>query len=436
MNKFLYLLYISIFFLDYFALKLKILNNYITWLPDLLSMIAAVVVCIYATTIKHALSQKWGVGFFLYITIIIIGIVLNAVSPGTLIGGVRSYFKFLPFFFLPIVYKFSDEQMEKQLKLLLFVSLIQGPLGIFQKFVQFGVKSSGDRISGTLTTAGQLPIFLACALALVTAFYLRNRINIKTYITLLFLLVVPTTLSESKTSVGFIPLAFLLPIYINAKISGQEKSAKKSMAIFIIFICTAVTFVAIYDHFSQYGREGRRGGLVSFFTSGSAEQYINKGATDQIIVTKIGYYDKISIALDRLSDDKFKLFFGLGIGNVQTSAIKSLSGKYSAEGEKYGVKGSAIALFLWETGILGVLAYFIFLYMVYIDAKKLSKSTELNGIIGLGWCAALIVTFLSLFFKNPFIDNANGYLFWYLSGYVVAARYRLENQPLRYQQKK
>ncbi|MEE9364565.1 MAG: hypothetical protein V3U92_18340 [Cellulophaga sp.] len=392
-------------------------------------MISVVIVCIYATTTKHALSAKWGGVFFLYITIISTGIALNAVSPGTLIGGIRSYFKFLPFFFLPIMYKFSEDQMGKQLKLLLFISLIQCPLGIFQKFVQFGIKSSGDYVSGTLTSAGQLPILLACALALVTAFYLRNRINTKIYITFLFLLVIPTTLSESKTSVGFIPLALLLPIYINAKISGQEKSAKKSMAIFLIFVCTAITFVAIYDHFAQYGKASRRDGLVSFFTSGTVEKYVNRGASDQIIVTKLGYYDKISIPLDRLSDDKFKLFFGLGIGNVQTSAIKSLSGKYSAEGEKYGAKGSAIALFLWEIGILGVLAYFIFMYMVFIDAKRLSKNRGLNGIIGLGWCAALMVTFLSLFFKNPFIDNANGYLFWYLSGYVVAARCRLENQP-------
>jgi hypothetical protein len=328
------------------------------------------------------------------------------------------------------MYKFSDEQMGTQLKFLLFVSLMQGPLGIFQKFVQFGVKSSGDRVTGTLTTAGQLPIFLACALALVTAFYLRNRINTKIYITFLFLLVVPTTLSESKTSVGFIPLAFLLPMYINAQISGQKEAAKKSIAIFLIFVCTAITFVVIYDHFAQYGRTNRQSGLVNFFTSGTAEQYINRGAADEIIITKIGYYDRIAIPLDRLSNDISKLAFGLGLGNVQESAIEGLSGEHSAEVEQYGVKSSAIALFLWEIGILGVLTYFIFMYMVYIDAKRLSKSTGLNGIIGLGWCAALMVTFLSLFFKNIFLDNANGYLFWYLSGYVVAARYRLENQPL------
>ena len=225
-----------------------------------------------------------------------------------------------------------------------------------------------------------------------------------------------------------IPLAFLLPIYINAKTFGQEKSVKKSIAIFLIFACTAVIFVAVYDHFAQYGRESRRDGLVSFFTSGTVDRYLNRGAADAVIITHVGYFDKIAIPLDRLSDDKFKLAFGLGIGNVQTSAIKGMSGEYSAEGELYGVTGSAIALFLWETGILGVLTYFIFIYMLYIDAKRLSKSTGVNGIIGLGWCAALMVTFLSLFFKNPFIDNVNGYLFWFLSGYVVAARYRLDYQ--------
>lgn len=391
-------------------------------------MIAVVIVCVYATTMKNALSVKWGIFFFLYITIISIGIILNTVSPGTIIGGIRSYFKFLPFFFLPIMYEFSGKQIAQQLKFLLLLALMQGPLALFQKFVQFGITSSGDRISGTLTSGGQLPILLACALALVTAFYLRNRINTKVYMIFLFLLVVPTTLSESKTSVGFIPLAFLLPIYINTQISGQKEAAKKSMAIFLIFVCTAVTFVVVYDHFAQYGRASRQGGLVDFFTSGSAEQYINRGAKDEIIITKIGYYDRIALPLDRLSDDVFKLAFGLGIGNVQESAIESMSGEYSAEVEQYGAKSSAIALFLWETGILGVLAYFTFMYMVYIDAKRLSKSTGINGIIGLGWCAALMVTFLSLFFKNPFLDNANGYLFWFFSGYVVAARYRLGYQ--------
>lgn len=392
-------------------------------------MLAIAVVCIYATTMKNSLSVKWAIFFFLYITIILVGIVLNTVSPGTVIGGIRSYFKFLPFFFLPIMYDFFGKNIQKHLQILLFFSLIQGPLAIFQKFIQFGVGSSGDRVTGTLSSAGQLPVLLACALALVTAFYLRNKINTKIYMIFLLLLVVPTTLSESKTSIGFIPLAFLLPIYINAKTLGQKKVAKKSIAIFLIFVCTAVSFVAIYDHFSQYGRESGRDGLVSFFTSGAADRYLNRGATDAVIVTHVGYFDKIAIPLDRLSDDVFKLAFGLGIGNVQTSAIKSLSGEYSAEGELYGARSSAIALFLWETGIIGVLAYFIFIYMVYMDAKRLSKSTGINGIIGLGWCAALMVTFLSLFFKNPFIDNANGYLFWFLSGYVVAARYRLDYQP-------
>jgi len=429
MNKLLYLLFLSIFLLDYFALKLNLISDYIALLPDVLSMIAMVMVVALASNSKNAFDRKWVIFISIYICCLFIGVILNTVSPGALIVGIRSYFKYLPFFFIPIVYQFSDEQVGKQLKLLLLLSLMQGPLAIVQKFIQFGVTSTGDRVTGTLSSSGQLPILLACAAAVVTAFYLRNRINAKVYIIFLFLLVVPTTLSESKTSIGFIPLAFLVPIYINARMSGQKKVAKKSIAIFLIFVVTAVVFVAVYDHFSQYGRASRQGGLVEFFASGGAEKYLNRGAVDKTRITKLGYYDIIALPLDRLSNDTFKLTFGLGIGNVQGSAIGNLKGEYSAEVEKYSAKSSAVALFLWEIGIIGVLLYFVFIYMVFIDAKKLSKDKEIDGIIGLGWSAAMIVTFISLFFKNPFLDNVNGYLFWYFSGYVVAARYRLDHQP-------
>lgn len=427
MNKLLYLLFASIFLLDYFALKLNIISDRIALLPDILSMVAMIVVVALASNSKNMISRKWVIFFGIYIVTLFVGVILNNLSPGTLIVGIRSYFKYLPFFFIPIVYQFSDEQISKQLKLLLMLSLMQGPLGLVQKFIQFGVSSTGDRITGTLSSSGQLPILLACAVALVTAFYLRNRINTKIYIIFLFLLVVPTTLSESKASIGFIPLAFLVPIYINARISGQKKVAKKSLAIFFIFACTAVVFVGVYDHFSQYGRSNRQGGLVEFFTSGGAERYLNRGAVDKAKITKLGYVDIILLPLDRLSDDTFKLTFGLGIGNIQGSAIGGLTGEYTVEIAQYSAKSSAIALFLWEIGVFGVLLYFIFVYLIFIDAKRLSRDKGLAGIIGLGWSAAMVVTFLSLFVKNAFLDNANGYLFWYISGYVVAARYKFDH---------
>ncbi len=120
----------------------------------------------------------------------------------------------------------------------------------------------------------------------------------------------------------------------------------------------------------------------------------------------------------------FKLLFGLGAGNVSGSAIGSLSGEYANVYGELGVKSSAIALFLWEIGILGVFLYFIFIRMIFKDAKMLSEEDDLIGILGLGWLAVMPIVFVSLFFKNLFLDNANGYMFWYFSGLVIASKYR------------
>ena len=173
MNKFIYLLFASVFFLDYMAVKLGIIHTSIAWLPDILSMIAVLVVVVLAGSRGGASSTKYVVLFLCLIAVILIGLASNSTTAGSLVVGIRNYLKFLPFFFLPAVFTFSEKQISSQLKLLLAFVLLQGPLALYQKFIQFGVTSSGDYVSGTLQTGGQLPILLTAAMAILTAFYLR-----------------------------------------------------------------------------------------------------------------------------------------------------------------------------------------------------------------------------------------------------------------------
>ena len=198
MNKFIYLLFGSVFFLDYLAIKLDIIDRSIALLPDILSMVAALVVLFLGGSRDSALSKKYVVLFLCLIAVILIGIASNSTTAGSLIVGIRNYLKFLPFFFLPAVFAFSEKQLGSQLKLLLAFVLLQGPLSLYQKFIQFGITSSGDYISGTLTSGGQLPILLAGAIAILTAFYLRQRMTTARYFTFLSLMAVPVMLSESK----------------------------------------------------------------------------------------------------------------------------------------------------------------------------------------------------------------------------------------------
>lgn len=422
MNALIYILFLSVFFLDYLAFKLDLISSYIAWAPELLSLMAVLIVVMRAPGRDTAISMKYVAIFSALIAIVLVGIATNSATPGTLIVGIRSYLKFLPFFFIPAVYNFTDKQIKRQLSFLLFLALIQGPLGLYQKFVQFGVKSSGDYIAGTLSSGGQLPILMAGVIALLTAFYLRGAIKTLWYVVCLALLMIPVMLSESKASVGYIPLAFLVPIFINFRTPSGKRTGTRMLAILTVFAVVGVSFVAVYDYFAQFGRENRRGGLVEFFTSGAAQEYLNRGAVDSRRVTKTGYVDVILLPLDQLSEEPFKLMFGLGIGSVSMSAIAGLSDGVGDNYERYDISiGSAASKFLWEIGVLGLLLYLAFFYLLYRDAKVASRGDGLLNRFGLGWGGVVMVAGLSLFLRDLFQDGALAYGFWYFSGVLAAS---------------
>ena len=72
-----------------------------------------------------------------------------------------------------------------------------------------------------------------------------------------------------------------------------------------VLVIVGFAFVATYDYFAQFGREGRRDGIVEFFTSGTAETYLNRGAIDSRRINKTGYVDLVLLPLIELSDEPF-----------------------------------------------------------------------------------------------------------------------------------
>ena len=426
MNKFIYLLFGSIFFLDYLAIKLDVIDNSLALLPDLLSIIAVLIVLVLAGSKDSAIPQKYVVLFLCLIAVMIGGVATNATTAGSLIVGTRNYLKFLPFFFLPAVFMFTEKQIDSQLKLLLAFVLLQGPLALYQKFIQFGVRSSGDLISGTLSSGGQIPILLAGAIAILTAFYLRQRITTGRYAAFLALMAVPIMLAESKTSIGYIPLALTVPIVMNYRSARNRKSGKQTLGVLVLLVVVGFAFVATYDYFAQFGRESRRDGLVEFFTSGGAATYLNRGAVDAYKINKTGYVDLVILPLVELSDEPFKLLFGLGIGSVSGSALEILADDMPNTSDYSGRAASSVSQFLWEIGVLGVLIYLIFFYMLYSDAKRLSRGDSTFNRLALGWSGVIAVATLALFFRIIFQDGAIAYTFWFYSGVVAASALRMK----------
>jgi hypothetical protein len=81
-----------------------------------------------------------------------------------------------------------------------------------------------------------------------------------------------------------------------------------------------------------------------------------------------------------------------------------------------------ITTFLWQIGVIGLLAYLALYYLVFTDARRLSRSEELSSaVLGQSMGVIMVIMSAALFYKSIFSMNEIGYLFWFYSG-VVASR--------------
>lgn len=419
MNKFIYILFLSVFFLDYLSNKLHLVNRYLSFLPELLSIAALLIIPARFMIIggKNFPPKCVFLLIFLFLNILI-GAIINLEPAAPLIAGLRVYLKPIPFFILPFVYPFSKDQISRQLKFILYLFLIQTPISLYQRFIQSRGLLTGDLVTGTLTTSGHLTIVLCCAIAITMCFYLEKTISLKKFITLFLFLFIPMTINETKVTLILLPIALIMPIM---SFSGKI-SIKQYIPMFITGIFSAVAFFAIYDYFIS-ARWGY--GLLDFLTmEGRTEDYLYKGASTKGDAGKVGRVDTYVLAFKSLYDNILSLFFGLGIGNVSESSISGLSGEYSEKYREFNVNGTSLAVVLWEMGIFGVILYYTLYFMAYKDGKQLGHCGGTIGTFASGWSVVAIIMMISATYNNVIQENATGYLFWYFSGYIISECYR------------
>jgi hypothetical protein len=421
MNKLIYLLFLSIFLLDHLAFKIGFLNRYVTWLPDIISILLALIISIRITTgYGKNIPAVCSIFLVLFISNIIIGAVINFVPPGPIIAGTRTYLKFIPLFILPFVFSFSNQQIYTQLRFLLVLSIMQAPFALYQRLVLSRGYLTGDLVRGTLPTSGILTTFLACAIAILMTFYLAKKISLKSFLFVFLLIFMPMTMNETKSTVLLLPLAVLLPIFFSS--SGIK--LKQFIPMIILGIFVGIAFIFIYNHFS-----GAKYEIGEFFSSdtGKAEHYLFRGVELGVAGTeygKIGRIDSILLAYQVLSENILTLLFGLGLGNVSESFSPALSGQYAEAYSSFNVKFTQVTLILWELGIFGVLLYFALISMTFKYSRRLSKYDSFPGIISSGWSVVCVIMAISLLYKPVLNTNVLGYLFWYFSGYVISEHFK------------
>jgi hypothetical protein len=263
---------------------------------------------------------------------------------------------------------------------------------------------------------------LISAITMVLAFYLKGRIKLKQLIILFVLLFIPTTINETKGTLILLPIALAIPLLLSSK---QERKGRPIFPIILMASMMFGGFVAVYDTIWGERSERYGGSVLDFFVSDRIIRYLAP-RTSQMVVKEeggpVGRIDKIAAPIILLSKDPVHLLVGVGVGNVTPSPLKSLAAAEYIEYFHQNLTGTSISFLIWEVGLIGLFLSLIFIYFVHKDARYLSKRTDIDGVIGLGWASITILAGLSLFYKDIIPSNGIMYPFWFFSGYIVSRR--------------
>lgn len=403
-----------------------ILPSQLSYFSELMGALALAYVIIVGTRERFRFVRPaYLIAFGVIVLFMVLAAVLNGTGSGPIIAGIRTYLRAIPWFFVPAIFAYSEDDVRKQLKLLLAICVIQVPLAIRQRMQtadpSWGfVAITGDWTIGTMGDSGILSVFLVCAVCIVTAMYERKQLTLFQFLGLFFLLLTPTMINETKAMVVFLPLG-LMAAFITAADPAQR--TKRVVAGLFFLVMFGAVFVPVYDALTvdrEYSQP-----IGEFFSdSQSVKGYVSSGS-ELGAGTEAGRGDAIVVPLRSLAEDPVSLAFGYGIGNASDSSLGAeYGGKYAALFRPF--MQTSFAKFVLELGVAGVGMVLLIYWMIMNDARAVARVDHgLVGSIAAGWTGIVLIMGVALFYNKAEVFPCISYLFWYFSGLVVAQRMRL-----------
>lgn len=403
-------------FLNPILIDYGVLPNASAFLVEILSVVMMFfVILIFAINKKFFLDIKYFLLFMLVIVVVLIGAIIQNVGASAVIFGLRHYLLCLPFFLLPLVHDFNEAELKKILNLILICLLLQIPVAILQRFVLFSHLRTGDVVAGTIRHSGALSILLIFAIVIVYSCYLKKILSYKTFILLSVCLFAPTTINETKVTFLYIPFVLILPTLLQ-KDRNIFLKMRKVFSYSIFAIILLIVFALVYDKI--YGEKSTP--LVEYLQRESSGQgYLFHSDEKSVDEEKVGRIDAVLHAYRYLSQEQAKLFFGIGLGNVEHKKIKFLENEDIGI-EKYVPYSTSLSNILWEFGITGLMLLLTFNLFLFFDTLKLKREEGLAGSLGLGWSCICFLMIPTYVYINTFYIDVVNVIFWFLSGMIVS----------------
>jgi hypothetical protein len=397
------------------------------FIPEMLSLLLIVYIFIAGTRSRFELvAPKYWLIFAALTVVILCGILNGEPGAGPIITGMRFYLRALPMFFLAAVAPVDDDQLRKQLKLLLAVGLLQLPVCVYQRWIVYSQdKFSGDSVRGTLQDSGIVSMYEICAALILLGMMLKRRISKLWFTLLFFVLLFPTTINETKGTVIFLPLGLMVVLIIGAEPGKRLRYAALTLIALIAF---GAIFVPIYDALEQHNHYKVK--LVDFFTDQQRlDAYLV--AQGRHTGTGIGGHklsgrgDAVMVPFAYLSRDPANLAFGLGMGSVSPSNLgKNFEGGYYRLFRSLEV--NSFSFFMLELGVLGLILIGGMYGLMFGDSVFVARyDPGLAGAVAAGWTGAVAIFFLGILYNVFYQFPSASYLFWYFAGVISARRVAL-----------
>jgi hypothetical protein len=404
--------------------EVRLAPGVLKFLPEALSVVAFTSVLLLGPHERFRfLAARYWVVFSSLGAIMICAAIINHVAPGTLIGGMRDYLRAIPFFFIPVVFEFSETQIRTQLRLLLAIALLQLPISLYQRYeVAAHGRWSGDPVTGTLAISSIMSLFLIGATCIAAALTLRGRLRLTFFLVLFLLFIIPTTINETKGTVLLLPVGLVTTLLVG---SPRGKRLRLGLSAFALLALFAAVYVPVYDYFAAANNPYPYTVENFFSDPHMLGRYVDQG-TDLGSRKEAGRWDALVVPLQAFASDPVHFLLGVGIGNGSAWGFGT-----AYIGDYYGLFGryttlTSGAAFIVEIGVLG-LALVLMLYAIVLrDAYAVAKNEEtLVGSIALAWLGITLVMTLATFYKSLHFFESLSYLYWYFSGLVAAERERI-----------
>ena len=426
--------FLCVFLVHFVMHEFPSLPDRLQYLPDvpIAGVCAIVIGRLVATGRLSQIPLRYWIVFLCFLYVVVSGLILNEVSPGVVVGGIRFYFKYIPLFLLPFAFDYSPADAKRIFKMLSVLALIQIPLALRQRFSEYSGIVSGDVITGSLGSSTSLSLFAIGMIVYVVALFVDKRISLMRAVALGLLFILPATVNETKVT----PIALALG---TAGVLFARRHTVNSRQLVLVSVAGVVllgAFVLAYDYL--YRTPGGAG-YIDFMSNKESviDNYMLRGVgakpfaiardEDRKFVAKpvlkdketwIGRFDAVRMPFTTLrSSDGVRFLLGLGLGNV--SSTFGDGAHYIDLKFELGAMASTLSQLLWETGLLGAAFAILLLCMVASDSLALSSRDSPFAALAASWFGISLIILATLAYTNLILMPEITCLIAFLSGMVV-----------------